>query len=308
MTPKQARVVDAVNTSIARGYTHVFAPIANILFPMVTVFERGGTVIEFGADDFRLVSSARAPGSNTKRIQFGHSGAPYALKDYSLEGKIPVEIGQEAGRAGIDQYQRTITAVQRMMDIERENEAGLLARNSASYAASNKKTYAVAGDRWDDPASDPVGDIQAGREAIRSKIGVYPDTLVVSPKAKNALAIHPDIIATLRDADIKKATLEQIARAVDVERIVVGDATYYDGANFVDIWGNDALLAYTRVATLADGGSPAFGYTYQLDGYPFVEESYIDRNAKSEIVPVTDARQPVLAGAIAGYLFEDVVS
>ncbi len=307
MTSKAARVVDAVLTTVARGYNFQFAPIANILFPVVPVMARGGTVIEFGADDFRLMSSARAPGASTKRVQFGHSGSPYALTDYSLEGMIPVEVGQEAGTAGIDLYQRTIRGVQRRMDIERENEAAVIARTAASYSASNKKIYSTGATQWDDPTSDPVGDVTAARHAIRGQIGVFPDTLTVCPKAQTALEIHPDIIATLRDSDIKKATLEQIARALGVERVVVGDGTYYDGSGFKDIWGVDAVLAYTKMATLADGGSPAYGYTYQLEGYPFVEETYVDRNTKSEIIPVTDARKPVLAGAIAGFLFQNVV-
>lgn len=308
MTTGQARVIDPILTSIARGYNHTFAPIANILFPIVPVTQRGGTVIEFGPEDFRLINSARAPGTATKRVQFGHQGAEYSLTNHSLEALVPMEIQQEAVRIGVDQYQRSIRGVQRLMDIERENQAATLATALANYGADNKLEYTVAGDRWDDPASDPVGDVSDAKTVIRSKIGVYPDTLTISPKVHKALRAHPDIIATLRDADIKIATLEQIARALDVERVVVGEATYYNGVEFVDIWGADAVLAFTRVATLSDGGSPAYGYTYQLEGHPFVEETYWDRGHKSMVAPVTDARKPVLAGSVAGFLFKNVVN
>lgn len=307
-TPKQARVIDAVLTSVARGYNHEFAKIANILFPMVTVDARGGTVIEFGPEDFRLINSARAPGSATKRVQFGHAGSSYSLIDHSLEATIPVELNQEAGRAGIDKYEQSIRGLQRLMDVERENQAALLARNAANYGANNKRTYSTATDRWTDPTSDPTGDVEAAKQAIRAAIGVYPDTLTLSPKAEAALAIHPDILATLSDSDVKIATLDQIARALRIERVVVGQGTYHDGSKFVDIWGPDAVLAYTKIATLNDGGSPAYGYTYQLADHPFVEETYMDRSHKCEVVPVTDCRRPVLAGAVAGYLFKDVAA
>lgn len=307
MTTKQARVVDLPLTSIARGYGYVWAKVANILFPIVPVDERGGVVIEFGVKDFALINSARVSGSITKRVEFGHEGAPYVLTDHSLEGKIPVEIDQEAGQRGIDMYQRTIRGVQRLMDTEREVEAANAARDESKYVAGNKKVYATDAERWDDPSSSPVLDVRAAKEVIRSAIGVYPDTLTVSPKARNALEIHPDILATLTVNDVQIATLAQIARALGVERVVVGDATYHDGTKFVDVWGKDAVLAYTAVASLDDGGSPAFGYTYQLRDHPFVEEPYIDRPHKSEIVPVTDCRKPVLAGAVAGYYFKNVV-
>lgn len=307
MTAGEARVVNPVLTEVARGYNHVFAPIAQILFPIVTVGQRGGKVISFGPEDFRLVNSARAPGTATKRVQFGHAGADYSLQDHSLEGMIPRETGAEAGTAGIDQYQRTIRGVQRLMDIERENQAATIATLASNYGSANKNEYSTGATQWNDPTSDPVGDVQAAREAVRAAIGVYPDTLTISPKVHNALMYHPDILATLSDADIKIATLAQIARALNVERVVVGDGTYHNGTAFVDIWGRDAVLAYTRVATLNDGGSPAYGYTYQLEGHPFVEETYMDRSHKSEIVPITDCRKPVLAGSVAAFLFKNVV-
>lgn len=307
-TAKQARVVDAVLTAVARGYSFPWAPIANILFPNVPVTQRGGTVIEFGPQDFRLINSARAPGTETKRVQFGHSGAAFQLLDYSLEALVPIELGQEAASIGIDKYEQGIRGVQRMMDIERENQAATIARDASKYGADNKKVYTDVNARWDDVDSDPIGDVETARKAVRQSIGVYPDTLVVSPNTATALSRHPDILATLTDADIKLATLAQIARALNVERVVVGDGSYHNGTKFVDIWGSDAVLAYTRVVGLLDGGSPAYGYTYQLEGHPYVEEPYVSRNRKAVVAPVTDCRAPVLAGALAGYLFQNVVT
>ena len=51
-TPGQARVVDPILSAVARGYRSPKASIANILFPLVTVGQRAGRVIAFGADDF----------------------------------------------------------------------------------------------------------------------------------------------------------------------------------------------------------------------------------------------------------------
>ncbi len=41
-------------------------------------------------------NTGRAPGGSTKRVQYGHSGAPYALKQEALEGVVPFELMQEA--------------------------------------------------------------------------------------------------------------------------------------------------------------------------------------------------------------------
>ena len=64
-TPGQARVLDPILTAVARGYRSQKASIANILFPIVPVGARGGRILSFGPNDFKLVSTVRAPGANT---------------------------------------------------------------------------------------------------------------------------------------------------------------------------------------------------------------------------------------------------
>jgi hypothetical protein len=68
------------------------------------------------------------------------------------------------------------------------------------------------------------------------------------------------------------------------------------------------VVAYTETASVADMGVPTFGYTYRLDGAPYVEPGYEDRNAKSDIYPVTDEVSPVIAAATAGYLITTAVA
>jgi hypothetical protein len=89
----------------------------------------------------------------------------------------------------------------------------------------------------------------------------------------------------------------------------VGDAIYAtDAGVFTDVWGKDVVLGFTERASVADMGTPTFGYTYNLSGYPIVEQPYFDRNAKSWFVPVTRAEAPVIAAATAGYLITNAVA
>ncbi len=76
----------------------------------------------------------------------------------------------------------------------------------------------------------------------------------------------------------------------------------------VDVWGKFVVAAYTEIASLADLGTPSYGYTYRLEGYPVVEQPYQDRNAKSWVYPVTDEVSPVMAGADSGYLISAAVA
>ena len=308
-TPGQARVVDPILSAVARGYRSPKAAVASVLFPIVPVGLRAGRIISFGPDDFKLVNTARAPGANTKRIQFGYAGENYSLVDYRLEGAVPNELQEEASNGpGIDLSSNAVRRVQNIMALEREKQAADLARNDARYGAGNKETLSGTS-QWSDPASDPFTDIMDGKESIRAKIGERPNVLTLGPKVLTALRTHPKVLDRLSTAsDRPPATLQQLQALFELQQIVEGEAVYHDGSQFQDVWGKDAILAYTTPASMQEMGSPSFGYTYQLEDRPMVEEGYSDRNANSWFYPVTDAYQPVLAGATAGFLFKSAVA
>lgn len=308
-TPGQARVVDPILTAVARGYRSQKAAVANVLFPIVPVGLRAGRIISFGPDDFKLVSTARAPGANTKRVQFGYSSENYSLVDHRLEGAVPNELQEEASNGpGIDLSSNAVRRVQNTMALEREKMAADLARNDAKYGSNNKETLSGTS-QWSHASSDPFTDVMDAKEAIRAAIGVRPNVLTLGPKVLTALRTHPKVLDRLSTAtDRPPATLQQLQALFELQQIVEGEAVYHDGSQFQDVWGKDAVLAYTSPASMQEMGSPSYGYTYQLEGRPIVEEGYEERNANSWFYPVTDAYQPVLAGATAGFLFKNAVA
>ena len=307
MTPGEAAVVDLILTSVARGYGSPNAKIADVLFPRVSVDSRSGKILSFGPDSFRLVNSARAPGANTKRVQFGYASGNYGLVDHRLEGLVPVETEEEAQTVpGIDLGSHAVNTVQDVMANEREKIAADLARNAGNYDAQHKEAL-TATDFWTATTSNPFEQINEGREAIRKSTGKKPNALVLGPTALLALRNHPKVMDRISiTADRVPATLEQLQRLFEIERIVEGEATYYDDKlGCVDMWGDDAILAFTTPASMQQRGSPNYGYTYQLKDRPMVEAPYMDRNANSWIYPVSDAYQPALVGATAGYLIQN---
>ena len=309
MTPSQARLVDPILTEVARGYTSQKAMIANALFPIVQVGTRGGLIPVFGPDSFKLVSTARAPGANTKRITLDYGKDKFALVDHRLEALIPREVQEEADKApGIDIVAMHIGSVQDRMAIEREKQAADLARDDAKYAASNKETLSGTS-QWSDPASNPFADIMDAKEAIRTATGETPNVLTLAPKVLTALRTHPKVLDRMSTAsDRPPATMAQLQALFELDQIVTGNAVYHDGTALQDIWGKDAILAYTVREGARQFGSPSYGYTYQLSGYPWVEKGYQENNMASWAYPVSDAYQPVLVGPSAGFLFKNAVA
>lgn len=310
MTPAAARVVDPVLSTIAQGYQNS-EMVASYLFPTVPVNLRGGNIITFGKEAFMLYASQRAPGENTRRVKFGYAGGTYSLVDYGLEGLVPVEVEQEAMNGpGIDLGAGAIAQVSAIMALRLEKASADIARTAGSYAASNKTTLSGTS-QWSDfsGTSDPIKDVQAAKEAIRAATGKRPNTMVLGALVFAMLVQHPKIVDRIKYTGRDVATPELLASLFGIARVVVGDSIYAnDAGTFADVWGKDVVLAYTQLGDVSSNGLPSYGYTYQLSGYPQVEEPYFDRNAKSWIYPVTRVEAPVMAAATAGYLITNAVA
>ena len=103
-------------------------------------------------------------------------------------------------------------------------------------------------------------------------------------------------------------TTKMLANIFDLREVAVGKGVFMDNnapedAPFKDIWGNNAILAYTPV-DVKGMEQPSYGYTYSLVNHPFVEKPVWDNDTRSWIYGVTYERRPVLSGVAAGFLIQ----
>lgn len=302
MNARQVRIVDPVLSTVARG----FRPqelVGSALFPRVGVPVSGGQIIEFGREEFRQYNLRRAPGGATKRLPMGYGSRPYALFQDAVDVPVPREYARDAQRSpglnlGTIATQKGMRTLMLGLEIEQAN----LARNTASYAASNRVALG-AGSRFSD-AIDPMGAIEAGKEAVRSAIGVYPNTICMGARVMSALRRNAAMLDRIKYTQRGVMTEEILAEVFEVERVVVGKAISVDQADATtDVWGTDLIMAYTAIGSV-DNAQPSFGYTYEMEGHPLVEQPYYDDEHKSWFYPVAYERTPVVAGNTAGYLIQ----
>lgn len=305
LNPAQQRVIDPILSTHARGYRQAEL-VASALFPFADVGQYGGNVIEFGKESFRVYNSKRAPGSATKRITFGYQGKPYAIQPRALEAVVPREWMRDASQVpGINLATKAVNTVLRSQLLEYEVDAAAIATNPSNYDNNHKVTLG-SGMVWSNANSDPAGDIETGREAIRDSVGLYPNTLLLSATAIKSCRRHPKLIDRSANTGIRKVTLDLLREIFEVDRIVVGGGVVASGQNdtFGDVWGNAAILAYVSPGADVNANieEPSYGYGYRIEGMPMVEEPYWDQNAKSWVYGVSNDSTPVLAGMQAGYL------
>ena len=311
LNTRTAAVIDPILSTHARGYRNLEF-VAQVLFPRVTIPNRSMRVIKFGKESFRMLNTRRAPGADKKRIQYGYASDPIALMQDALEGVVPAEHQEEASSVpGIDLGRGAINMVLDVVDLNLEYECAQLARSASNYDANHK--LALTGtDRWTADASDPQDDVNAAKEAIRRSIGRYPNTMIYGPDAGNALKRHPKIREQFKYVSKDSITDDMLAAYFDLQKVTGGKAVYLpetsdDSVTATDVWGTDVVLAYVPQA--GDNFQvPAYGYTYELRGYPQVEAPYFERKNDSWIYPTKVERRPYLVGAEGGFLFQNAGS
>lgn len=309
-TGAQARVIDPVLTTVARGYKHPDA-VGGHLFPDVEVMARGGKVVEFDKTDFKEFVTVRAPGAAMAEIQFGHSGKDYTIADHGIAGKSPIELMEDANAVpGIDLGKRAANGALNILMLEKEREQANLATTAGNYDAAH--VAALAGNnRWDQADSDPSNDIAAGVEKIRSAIGMRPNVAIIGGKVYDkALKHHPKIIDRIKHTSRDSVTTEILAGLWDIRNVYVGDMITFDddGDTATDVWGENVILAFTQQGTVMDFGQPSFGFTYKLAGTPMVEMPYYDQKTRSWMYPTIACYQAAIAGKDAGYLIRDILT
>lgn len=125
--------------------------------------------------------------------------------------------------------------------------------------------------QWNDfAASDPIEDVEAGKEAILSSTGFEPNTLTLSYPVYRKLRRHPDFRDQIKYTTADNVTVEIMARIFDIERVLVAKAvrsTAKEGAaaqTYGFTHGSHALLTYSPRA--AGINTPSAGYIFAWQG------------------------------------------
>lgn len=280
MNLDQVRVIDPILTQLAQGYKNAEG-VATFFGPAVSMNTRAGRTLVFGKEAFAAQNFLRAPGSNIQKIQNEFGTRSFSLRQEAISWEIAEEIAAEAknGAAQIDLRQYAAKdAANRLMQSWEITVAGAVTDSSA-YETScvfDLATRASGADQFNQATSDIEVLIDEAKEAVRAQIGTYPNKMVISPDAFNALKRNKRIRDFMqRGVLVNEATLANIF-GLDEIRVARRLKLNQTSGSLENIYNNVAVLFYQpsgatdgfAPALDANYGNPAFGYTYTLAGYP----------------------------------------
>lgn len=287
----ELRMVDPVLTTIAQGYSNA-SMVAEYLFPSVQVSKLKGKIPVFGKEAFVLRQTERAIRAQSNRIP------PSDLELVSFETHeedIEIALDYLEEEESPDFYRLEQRITKELMDIlllGKEKEAADLVQNPSNFE-TGLKTIVEAGTAWDDYTLtdvDPILVIKEAMTAIRSRIAVYPNTMIIGDATYQALMQHPKLLDRVKYSGISKVTKQVLAEITEIPNIHVGMSVYSsDSDTFTDVWTDNVILAYVDARDRANRSeyNPSYGYTFQREGKPEVD-TYFENGGKIKVIRNTD--------------------
>jgi len=263
--------------------------------------------MKFGKEAFIRYATRRAPGASTTRVQYGYASEPVALYQDALDAVVPREWLRDSQDVPlVNQEMTAVNNVMRSVLLAHEMDCAAIALDANNYSVNNKIALTTGVDQWTVANVDISKEFRDYKEAVRAQIGVYPNTLELSPSDFNAIAENNLVKDRFKYTSPDSLTVEMIARYLELETVVVGKAVSAENENadFQDVW-TGSVLGYVPPEGERSMATPSFGYSYILDQHPLVEAAYWDRDSKSWLYGVEMERRPYMTGMSAGFLIEN---
>jgi hypothetical protein len=172
--------------------------------------------------------------------------------------------------------------------------------------------------QWDDYAgSDPIQDIEVGKQTILQNTGFDANLLVVGYQVWRALKNHPELVDRIKYTSADVITEELVAKYFEVDKVLVAKAIYNtakegQAASFAFTHGKSALLCYAN---------PNPGILQPSAGYQFTWRGVSDglganigisrfrmQHLRADRVEAQMAWVNKLVGADLGYFYSNAVS
>ena len=195
MQPTKAQIhEDVVLTSFAQQYFQKLSNfVAGLVFPVVPV-TKSSDKYRIWTKDYWMRDEAkrRAPGTPAVRTGYKLSTDTYSTDNSSIAAEIPDEARRD-GDADINLDRAATRLVSSRLALRREKQW-----LGDFFATSKWGTDKVVASKWNDYAnSDPISDIEEGKETVRISTGFVPNVLTLGAQVWRYLKNHPDIVDRL---------------------------------------------------------------------------------------------------------------
>jgi len=307
-------IVDQLLTDVSNKITSN-GFIADEILPTKEVDMMTGKIGRYGGEHLRIQTTISAGENGFPTIEsITYNTDTYAIEAHGLKDYVfPQDYAnvQKPFDAEKDKTATLTSALKRGREksiADQLTNASVITQNAtlSGNAQYDKRSHAD---------SKPIENFATARETVYAAVGMPPNTAVMSWKVWNHLRFHAQMLDALGYKDNRPGglSLEELAKAMEVEKILVGMAVYNTAKkgqtdSYAPIWGND-ILFYVRPQT-AGIEQMSLGYKLTLRGKaPFQAYKYNhDEPAGSKKIVVENYYDDVLQRTSAAYLIKNAVA
>lgn len=261
--------VDVPLTNISTAYIQSQDNfIATKVFPIVPVEKQTNKFYTFTKNDwFRDEAQQRADASESAGSGFGVSTDSYSCDVFALHKDLGDQVLENAD-SQLDLDRGATEFVTERLLLKQE-----IQWVTDCFGTGIWGTDATPSTLWNDfTGSDPIEDVETGKETILTNTGMLPNTLVLGYQVFRKLRNHPDVVDRIKYTTkvvSDELTAELLAAMFGIKRVLVAKAvkaTNKEGetAAMAFTHGKHALLCY--VAPNPSLLTPSAGYTFSWQG------------------------------------------
>jgi hypothetical protein len=301
-TPQDVHI-DAALSNVSVAYKNG-GYIADKIFPLVPVDKQSDYYFVWTKDFwFRDHVKLRAPGSSYAEGGLQLSNAQYVCINKGLSFPLPLETLQNQD-AAVDLETAGAEWLADQFALDRE-----IALATAIFDASAWTSYTTltGTNEWNDYAnSDPIKDIETGKEAIKALTGVYPNTLVMGAQVWDKMKFHPDFLDVYKYSSTAILSPDQVGKVFGIDNMIIGQAiknTAGEGVAFAGsyIWDKNALLMYTPSSPGLRTSASGYCFVWKQNGFVIPISRVEQRDRKRDLLLADHAFIHKVVGADLGY-------
>ena len=268
--------IDAPLTNISIAYLQNQNNfIANKVFPVVPVDKKSDKFFVYTKNDwFRDEAQRRADATESAGSGYNLTTSSYSADVWAFHKDVGDQVRNNADTPLVPDREATEFVTSRLLlrqEVQFVSDfitTGVWGTDLSGVASGESAGTSFR--QWSDFAnSDPLEDIEYGKETILGSTGFMPNTLVLGYQVYRKLRNHPDLVDRIKYTSSNVITTDIMARLFDVERVLVASsvrATNNEGqtGTYSFNYGKSALLTYS--APNPGLMTPSAGYTFAWRG------------------------------------------
>lgn len=305
-------IVDKLLTNVSQMYTPD-GYISEEILPNLKVKQKTGKIGKYGLNHLRIVNTKMGGRGKAARFEpIVRSSDLYSIESHGLEGLVTE-----------DDYDN----VEEPFEAESDETMGLTSTlwTAKEYAIASvlfdvavitqNVTLSLSTDKFSDYTnSTPLEVFRDANNTIIDGCGKEANRAIMSLKVFNTLKYHPAIVRNLGYADNRagKLTKQEVADAMGVEMLHIGDAAYNDAKlgqadNLTQIWGDSILMYYAPKTAAKYQLSLGYYMTMKKRGPRRVFKYNVNNPPNSKGIIVQDDYQFALTNVNCAYLIKSAI-